>query len=140
MSAADLEKRLRELELFFLRRDGCICRAGGHTTYHTANDLERILNVACPLHRFRDLGRLSCVPTGMPLHPQDRHLCGCPPNPSRDWLTGKRGPLTQQELEEECSQWRQEFSEKARQDFCTQQKLLEEFIRIYDRRKYALQR
>jgi hypothetical protein len=137
MSATALEKRLTELELLFSKRAGCICRSGRQTFYHTASDLKRILNVACPLHPFRDLGHLSCVPAGMPLLAQDRYLCDCSPNLSRDWLAGKGGPLTLEEMEEVCRQWRQEFSEEARQNFRTQQKHSGELIRVYHRRKYA---
>src|SRR5690348_4509137 len=120
MSVAALEKRLIKIEAY-LGKNGCTCRPGQDTTYHTASDLGRILNVACPMHRFRDLGRLLWVPAGTPLLPQDRDLCGCPPNPGRDWLAGTRGPLTEQEQNEECSLWQDEFSEKARQGFKTEQ-------------------
>jgi len=139
MNMAALGKRLRKLESYLLRgRDGCTCRLG-KTTYHTASDLGRILNISCPVHRCRDLGLVSCVPSGMPLLPQDRHLCGCPPNPGRNWLAGTRGPLTEQEQQDECRQWQQEFSEKAQQDFHTEQASVAAVLKAYQRRKYAAQ-
>jgi hypothetical protein len=137
MSRAALKKRITKLELFVLRRGGCTCRSGQQTFYHTAAELEQILNVGCPVHGFRDLGCILWVPSGIPMHPEDRDLCGCPSHPGRDWLAGKRGPLAQQEMEESCGQWQAELSEKARQDFRTQQKRSEELITVYQRRKYA---
>ncbi len=142
MSLAALEKRLRKLEIVFLRlRNGCTCRSGQETTYHTAGDLERIMNVGCPVHQFRDLGHLSWVPSGTPLLLEDRYLCECPPNPTRDLLGGKRGPLTQQEQEKECREWQREFTKEAQQDFRTQQATLAALIKAYQRRRHeALQR
>jgi hypothetical protein len=138
MSVAALEKRVRKIEAYLLRgKTDCTCRPGQEINYHTASDLRRILNVACPTHRFRDLGRLLWVPAGTPLLPQDRHLCGCPPNPGRDWLAGTRGPLTEQEQEDECTRWQNEFSEEARQVFKTEQASVAAVLRTYHRREYA---
>jgi len=63
------------------------------------------MSISCPVHEFRDLGDLLWMPPGTPLRPEDSHLCSCPSSPTRDWLEGKRGPLTLEEQEEECRTW-----------------------------------
>jgi predicted secreted protein len=108
-----LEKRVRALEANALRRSvnkDCTCRSGRKTYYHTAADVEAIMNVPCPVHGFRDLGDLLWVPPGTPILPEDRHLCSCPSCPTRDWLGGKRGPLTKAEQEKECRGWEAELT------------------------------
>jgi hypothetical protein len=122
MSLAALQKRLRKVEITFLSvANGCCCRWGRKTNYHIAAELEKIMNVRCSIHQFRDLGDICWVPTGTPLLPQDRNLCTCPPSLTRDLLAGNIGFLTPEEHEEECGKWREEFTQKADQDFRIEQ-------------------
>ena len=147
MHLPTLEKRVRALEAIALRTSvdkDCKCRSGLKTYYHTAADLEQILSVPCPAHRFRDQGDLLWVPPGTPLLPEDRHLCSCPSCPTRDWLGGKRGPLTKEEQEEECRSWEPELTahmdEKLRIERARIQALLQTYSRKKRRHYAALQR
>ena len=106
-----LKKRLSALEAITSYGTGCKCRFLQVTFFHSAADLGRIMSVPCPVHVFCDLGELSWAPSSMPLRSDDMHLCSCPASPTRDWLSGKRGPLTEQEQEEECRTWEQELRE-----------------------------
>ncbi len=104
-----IEKRLRALEAAFSA--GCKCRSSQRTFFHSVPDLERIMSLRCPVHIFCDLGELSWAPSSMPLKTEDRLLCSCPPSPTREWLDGKRGPLTEEEQTQECLTWEQALSE-----------------------------
>lgn len=105
--------RLHALETQAAFGNVCKCRPSSETTfYHTADDLERIMRIRCPLHIFRNLGQLSWAPSSMPLQPEDCELCSCPPSPTRDWLQGLRGPLTEQEQSVECLSWEKTISEE----------------------------
>jgi hypothetical protein len=130
-----LEKRVRELEVMLLTMSvskDCRCRFGQVTKYHTAADLEHIMSVSCPVHEFRDLGELLWVPPGMPLRPEDSHLCSCPPCPTRDLLEGKRGPLTQEEQEDECCTW--ELTADTAEDFSIERARLKALLHKYARK------
>jgi hypothetical protein len=136
-----LGKRIRKLEIVFSKLGGgCTCRPGQETAYHTPEDLEGIMAVGCPVHGFRDLGRFCWVPKGSPLRLEDRDWCRCPVNPTRDWLAGTRGPLSQEEVEEECRGWQRAFSSEEQQTFPAQQARVTELIRNYLRRLYAAMR
>ena len=136
---AALEKRLCMVERRFLSRStDCCCRPGGETNYHIATELERIMNVRCPIHQFRDLGDICWVPTGTPLLPEDRNLCACPPSLTRDLLTGNIGFLTQEDHEKECDKWREEFTQKAEQDFRIEQVRVAALVRTYLKNKKEL--
>jgi hypothetical protein len=103
-----LNKRLEVVEKTLARKNqkmSCNCRNAQETKYHTAKDLEKIMQIPCPIHRFRDLGALIRVPEGSPLLVDDRYLCACPPSPTREWLESKRGPLTEAEQREACDKW-----------------------------------
>jgi hypothetical protein len=133
---AALEKRLCLVERGFLSRStDCCCRPGGETNYHTATELERIMNVRCAVHQFRDLGSICWVPSGTPLLLEDRSLCECPPSLTRDLLAGKLGFLRQAQQEEECDKWREEFSQKAEQDFRIEQSRVAALLQKYRREK-----
>jgi hypothetical protein len=133
---AALEKRLCLVERGFLSRTtDCCCRPGGETDYHTATELERIMNVRCAVHQFRDLGSICWVPTGTPLLPQDHNLCTCPPSLTRDLLAGNIRFLTPEEHEEECGKWREEFTQRAEQDFRSEQVRVAVLVRTYLRNK-----
>jgi hypothetical protein len=106
-----IKKRLRALEAVTRFSAGCKCRFLHVTFFHSAADLERIMSVRCPVHVFCDLGELSWAPFSMPLRTEDRPLCSCPPSPTREWLDGKRGPLTEGEQTQECRGWEQALSE-----------------------------
>jgi len=118
MVLAALERRVRVLEaaLWAIGKQ-CRCRAGQQTSYHTAEELKRITDIRCPAHGFRDLGHLARVGSGLPLQPGDQHLCSCPPCPVREFLLGRRGPLTEQEQEEEERRWAREFAPGSDEDF-----------------------
>jgi hypothetical protein len=133
---AALEKRLCLVERRFLSRStDCCCRPGEETNYHTATELERIMNVRCPIHEFRDLGDIRWVPTGTPLLPEDRDLCACPPSLTRDLLAGSIRFLTPEENGKECGKWRDEFTQKAEQDFRLEQARVAALLRKYLRNK-----
>ena len=136
MSLAALEKRLRKVELILLSlSNDCCCRSGRETNYHIAAELALIMNVRCPMHQFRDLGNICWVPTGTPLLPGDRILCTCPPSLTRDLLAGNLGFLRHEEQEEECGKWREEFTQKAEQDFRMEQARVAVLLRKYRRDK-----
>jgi hypothetical protein len=134
------EKRLRKIEVVFAKKNGCTCRPGQETTYHTPEDLEKIMAVGCPVHGFRELGRFSWVHETSPLRLEDRNLCNCPANPTRDWLADTRGPLSRDEQEEQCRGWHQAFSSEGRQMFRAQQGRVTILIKNYFRRLYATMR
>ena len=91
-SLAALVNRLRKVEKTFSRvANGCSCRWGRKTNYHIAAELEKIMNVRCPILQFRDLGTICWVPIGTPLLAEDRSLCACPPSLTRDLLAGNVG-------------------------------------------------
>lgn len=114
MSLPQIEKRVRRLEALSLPVDcRCNCRTEEVTLYHNAADLARIITARCPVHGIRDLGCVSWVPSGMPLNVEDRCFCSCPPCPAREWLEGKRGPLTEDEQDEECRSWKQQLTTEA---------------------------
>jgi len=68
------------------------------------------MRVRCAVHNVRDLGRLCWLPAGLPLQQEDRELCSCPANRTREFLEGKRGPLSKKEHAEEDEAWQREFS------------------------------
>jgi hypothetical protein len=92
------------------------------------------MSVPCPLH-FRDLGTLLWVPPGTPLREDDRHLCGCPPSPTRDWLGGMRGPLTVKEQENECLSWEMEPNAETKKKLRIEQLQVEALQQTYFRKK-----
>jgi len=136
MSLAGLDRRLCLVERKFLNfYDDCCCRWGRKTNYHIAAELEQIMNVRCPIHQFRDLGDICWVPTGTPLLPEDRNLCACPPSLTRDLLAGNIGFLTQQQQEDECGKWRDEFSQEAYRDFRIDQARVAAVVRTKNKKK-----
>lgn len=106
-----IEKRLHALEDQNDASAGCKCRSLQQTFFHSHADLERLVSVCCPVHVFCDLGELSWAPISMPLRAEDQPLCSCPSSPTRDWLDGKRGALTEEEQTQECLTWDRELSE-----------------------------
>lgn len=116
-----------------MRSQVCNCRKGQETRYHAAADLARILSVRCPVHEERDLGFLLGVPPSTPLHPEDRRLCSCPPCAAREWREGRRGPLTEEEREQEYRSWEQQMSgeaaEQFRRDQARSRQLLQRYLR-----------
>jgi len=108
MQMGIIQRRLRALEA---SRAGCKCRLLQVTFFHSFTDLQRIMRIRCPLHVFCDLGELAWAPPGMPLRMEDRRLCCCSPSPTREWLEGKRGPLTEEEQAHECLSWLPTVSE-----------------------------
>lgn len=115
--------------------DDCKCRLGQVTKYHTAADLEHIMNVSCPAHGFCDLGELLWVPPGMPLRPEDQYLCSCLSNPTRELLEGRRGPLTEEEQEAECSTWEPELTAGSDEHLSIEQTQLELLLNSYARKR-----
>ena len=123
MGLPALEKRVRALEqaLFGKAREQCNCRSGRETSYHGAAELEEIMNVRCPVHDVRDLGYLRWTPSGMPLRPEDRDFCSCPPCTVREFLQGERGPLTEEEQQAEKQRWEKEYAEASHEEFRREQ-------------------
>jgi len=118
MTSTGLAKRLRALEaMLSASPKQCSCRAGQHTSYHTVAELERIMGVPCSVHGVRDLGYLRWVGKGIPLHPLDQHLCDCPPSAVRDLLCGRRGPLSEEEEQEERQRWERDCAPAATEEF-----------------------
>jgi hypothetical protein len=105
-----IEKRIRALEAKLESR-ACNCRKERLTLYHSSADLENILSIGCPVHVFLFVREVSWAPASMPLNIEDRSLCCCPPSATREWLEGKRGPLTEEEQAQECATWEQALSE-----------------------------
>lgn len=91
--------------------------------------------VSCPAHGFCDLGEFLWVPPGMPLRPEDRGLCCCSPNPTRDWLEDKRGPLTEEEQEAECSTWELEASAGLEESVRNEKAQCELILKTYAKKK-----
>ena len=124
MGLPALEKRVRALEQALFgeaRGRQWNCRSGRETSYHGAAELEEIMNVRCPVHDVRDLGYLRWTPSGMPLRPEDRDFCSCPPCTVREFLQGERGPLTEEEQQAEKQRWEKEYAEASHEEFRREQ-------------------
>ena len=124
MGLPALEKRVRALEQALFgeaRGRQCNCRSGRETSYHRVAELEEIMKVRCPVHDVRDLGYLRWTPSGMPLRPEDRDFCSCPPCTVREFLQGERGLLTEEEQEGEKQRWEQEYAEASDEEFRREQ-------------------
>jgi hypothetical protein len=136
MGIAALEKRVRALEQA-LSATGkqCSCRAGGQTTYHSAEELKNLMDIRCPAHGFRDLGYLRQLPSGLPLQPDDQNLCSCPPCRVREFLQGRRGPLTDVEQQEEEQRWERECGPGSDEEFGRKQARIEQLLQKYDYNK-----
>lgn len=137
MGFAALEKRIRALEhLFAATGKPCSCRAGGQTTYHSAEELKTIMRVRCAAHGFRDLGHLRWLPSGLPLQTDDQNLCSCPPCPVREFLQGRRGPLTEVEQEKQEQRWEKECDANSDEEFRREQTRIEQLLQryVYNRR------
>jgi hypothetical protein len=82
----------------------CNCRGRGkkivETKFHTAEELEKILWVPCPVHGIREPGFVCFTPPWCLLKKPDLKFCTCPPHPWRDFVTGKRPkPTCEEEME-----------------------------------------
>jgi hypothetical protein len=113
----------------------CNCRSGEETRYHTAADLARILSVPCPAHEVRHVGWLLWVPPSTPLRLEDRSLCSCPPSAGRSWREGTRGPLNDEEREQEYGRWEEQLGAEAREQFRRDQVLIKRLLHAYQRNK-----
>jgi hypothetical protein len=89
------------------------------------------------VHGVRDLGHLRWVGNGLPLQPEDQDLCSCPPCPVREFLRGRRGPLTELEQEQEERRWEREYTAASDEEFRREQAHLEGLLQQYeyDKRK-----
>ena len=132
-----LNTRIRALETAVAVRSGreCNCRYNQETSYHSAAELAQIMEIRCPMHEVRDLGHLRWVPSGLPLRTEDREFCSCPPFAIREFLQGSRGPLTQEEQEEACRVWDEQFTEQADQSFHADQVHVRLLLQKYERGK-----
>ena len=136
MGFVALEKRIRALELAFSATGKeCNCRTGEKTTYHSAEELKKLIDIPCPAHGFRDLGYLRWLPSRLPLRPDDQNLCSCPPCPLREFLQGHRGPLTDVEHEEQAHRWEREYGPGSDKEWQLEQKLGEPFLKKYEHAK-----
>ena len=133
MGIAALEKRVGALEQA-LSATGkpCSCRTGEQTTYHSAEELRKLMDIRCPGHGFRDLGVLRWLPSALPLRSDDENLCSCPSCPVREFLLGKRGPLTEVEQEKEEQRWEAQGGASSEEAFRREQALLENLFRQYE--------
>ena len=133
MRISALEKRLRALEeAFSVAGKKCTCRRSGRTTFHTAEELARIMGIRCPAHGFCDLGYLRQLPRGLPLQPDDENFCSCPLRPVREFLRGRRGPLTDVEQEEEEQRWEREYGPESDQEFRHEQARIQKLLVKYE--------
>jgi hypothetical protein len=133
MGFAALEKRIRALEQAFTATGKqCSCRTGEQTTYHSAEELKNLKGIRCPAHGFRDLGYLRWLPSGLPLQSDDQNLCSCPPRPVREFLQGRRGPLTEVEQEKEEQRWEGECGASSHEEFRREQSRVEQLLRKYE--------
>lgn len=65
----------------------CNCRprdSGIETLAHTTEELKAIAAVPCPVHGRREIYPGFYTPEDMPLLPEDRQFCTCPPNAWRE--------------------------------------------------------
>jgi len=133
MGFAALEKRIRGLEQY-LSATGkeCNCRTGEQTTYHNAEELEKLMEIRCPAHGFRDLGHLRWLPRGLPLQSDDQSLCSCSPSPVREFLRGRRGPLTELEHQEWTQRWEREYGSSSDEKFRHEQARLARLRQEYE--------
>jgi hypothetical protein len=133
MGLTQLEKRIRALELAYLESGKeCRCRSRGQTTFHSAKELNAVLDIRCPRHGFRDLGHLRWLPSGLPLQPEDQNCCSCPPCPVREFLQGRRGPLTEVEQEEEEQRWERVWGPSSDEEFRREQARVEKLLKKYE--------
>lgn len=133
MDFAALEKRISVLEqAVSATGKHCNCRTGERATYHSAEELKKLMDIRCPAHGFRELGHLRWLPSGLPLRPDDRNLCSCPPCPVRDFLQDRRGPLTEAEQEKEERRWEAEYGTSSDGKFRREQALVEQVLRKYE--------
>lgn len=131
-----IERRLLALEFVTARMwYGCNCKPRGESKYHTAADLQKIMDVRCPVHEFRDLGDLLWLPPGLPLALEDQHLCTCPPSTLRDLIANSRGPLSDQEHREAYQLLEYEFSQSGCESFAAEQAKMHILIERYEREK-----
>ena len=133
MGIAALERRVRALEQALLAAGKqCNCRTRGQTNYHNSEELKNLMEISCPRHNFRELGSLRLLPSGLPLQPDDRNFCSCPPCQLREFLQGQRGPLTEAEQESLERMWEEEFGAGSGQASCREQARLEALLRKYE--------
>jgi hypothetical protein len=124
-----LERARGELE------PGCVCRGGGETRYHTANELLAIMKMRCPAHEFRDLGRLTWWPSSLPLRAEDVELCSCPSSPVREFLEGRRISLSDAELQGADRIWQQTYGPESDQTWMLERKCIDHLLRQYELKK-----
>ena len=93
------------------------------------------MDIPCPAHGFRDLGHLRQLPSGLPLQPDDQNLCLCPPCPVREFLQGRRGPLTDLEQKEAEQRWEREYGPGSDEEFRCKQARIEQLVHRYEYKK-----
>lgn len=104
--------------------------------YHNAAELACIMRCKCSAHGFRDLGELVLVGSGLPLRVDDQKFCSCPPWPVRAFLSGERGPLTQEEQQAEKQRWDKEYGPSSEQERWKEAERVNELLQIYEFTKY----
>lgn len=90
------------------------------------------MSVRCPTHDFRDLGHLTWLPGGLPLQTDDQNVCSCPPSPVREFLQGRRGPLTEVEQEKEQGRWQQEYGQGSNEHARREQARVAQLLQKYE--------
>lgn len=135
MITSMLRKRIAALEHALARQfqGECNCRCERGTAFHNAAELARILKSCCAAHGFRDLGHLTWVPVGLPLQPEDQEFCSCSRSAIREFVEGRRGPLSDQEREELRKSWDAEFTDEAAEKFRSDQLQVRRLLSQYER-------
>jgi uncharacterized Zn finger protein (UPF0148 family) len=90
------------------------------------------MEIRCPAHGFRDLGYLRWLPSGLPLQSDDQDLCSCPLCPVREFLQGRRGPLTEAEQANVERRWEEEFGASSDEAFRREQARVEQLRQKYE--------
>lgn len=88
----------------------CTCRGPGRplvsTDFHTIEELEVILYIPCPVHKYRNPGIVRQIfGHSVPLRKPDWPYCTCPPDIWRDYAMGRRPMPTEEESELHRYDW-----------------------------------
>jgi len=101
----NLRGRIEKLEMLLSRiceqieAESCICGKVIH--YHTSDELELILAERCAVHGVVEPRCTWQHPPDMPVAPEHRKYCKCPPNLWREFQKGARPRPTMDELMDE---------------------------------------
>jgi len=91
------------------------------------------MSIRCPAHGFRDLGRLRWLPSALPLRTDD--VCRCSSSPVRDFLEGRRGPLTEAELNGAEHNWEKTYGPESNDAWLFERRCIDYLLRQYEQEK-----